>query len=191
MSKHFFFQHYSTMAVAAAVVVSIIAVATITTGWDQGWQITTALASMVAGFVYFIQKQRLEDVKLFHELFTDFNKRYDDLNGTLNAIVEEGDAAELTPEQRKTLNDYFNLCGEEFFYFEKDCIYPEVWQAWNKGMRWFYDNSNRIRRLWEKELRENAYYGFSLDHLRPSNTERPEHRGRDTTEEPTLAEASE
>jgi len=45
-------------------------------------------------------------------------------------------------------------------------IYPEVWETWSKGMRWFYASSKRIKTLWESELRANAYYGLTAEHLR-------------------------
>jgi hypothetical protein len=60
-----------------------------------------------------------------------------------------------------TLYKYFNLCAEEYLYYTKGYIYPEVWSAWWNGMIVFCRNP-RIRRIWSDELNTNAYYGFPL-----------------------------
>ncbi|MBI4480499.1 MAG: hypothetical protein HY651_10800 [Acidobacteria bacterium] len=122
-----------------------------------------ALVGTVLTLFYFLQKQRLEGMRLFREIFQDCNARYDKLNEPLNAIAHEPIEKELTKEQEATLMDYFNLCAEEFLYYREGFLYPEVWQAWRKGMEYFFKNP-RIRKLWEYEKKENkdSYYGFSI-----------------------------
>ena len=121
----------------------------------------TAIGAILS-FAFFVQKQKLDDTKLFKELFTDFNKRYDELNEELNRIVQEPASTPLTKEQIDTLFNYFNLCGEEYLMFHKGYIYPEVWNSWLTGMRFFYD-SPRIGPLWDHELAGGSYYGMRLD----------------------------
>jgi hypothetical protein len=92
----------------------------------------------------------------------EFNKRYDDLNDKLNRILLAPTADRLAAEETEVLFDYFNLCAEEFLFYKAGYIDEEVWQSWRKGMGIFGENE-RIRQLWEKELKTESYYGFKLD----------------------------
>ena len=44
-------------------------------------KILSAVLGGLLSFVYFVQKQRLEETKLFRDIFQECNKRYDCLNG--------------------------------------------------------------------------------------------------------------
>jgi hypothetical protein len=135
--------------------------------WPAGWQATIGAFTIVAGFVYFMQPQRLADLKMFHELFTKFNERYDALHDTLNQIANEESDTELTVDEKKALQKYCNLCAEEYFFHTHGYIYPDVWEAWLAGMCWFYAKSSRIRKFWDEELaRNSSYYGMSMAILR-------------------------
>ena len=57
------------------------------------------------------------------------------------------------------LNEYFNLCGEEYLVWKQGYLYPEVWKSWRKGMQYFFDQP-RVREIWEKELSSDSYYGI-------------------------------
>src|SRR5690554_7389731 len=46
------------------------------------------VAGSVLSVIYFIQKQRLEELKLFRELFKEFNARYDGMNENLASIID-------------------------------------------------------------------------------------------------------
>lgn len=83
------------------------------------------------------------------------------MNEGLYAIRNATGDDELTPAEELFLYDYFNLCAEQYLYYRKGFIYPEVWSAWCNGMMIFFENP-RIRALWEKESRTNSYYGFKL-----------------------------
>jgi hypothetical protein len=118
--------------------------------------------SIVGGlfsFLYFIQKQKLEELNLFKDLFTTFNQKYSALNDDLNQIVREETDKPLTTKEENLLNDYFNLCAEEFLFYRKGYIYPEVWKAWRNGI-YFYLNNERIKKHWIKEKASNSYYGL-------------------------------
>lgn len=121
----------------------------------------------VVAFFYFIHRQGLEELKIFNELFKDFNKRYDQMNSALNKIRQpDGQSPQdLDAESIHRLYDYFNLCGEEYLYFRKGYIYPEVWDAWRSGMRYFLEDG-RIRELWEKEEKTGSYYGLTLAEIK-------------------------
>src|SRR5690606_41117413 len=87
----------------------------------------TALIVGIASFCYFVQQQRLAEIRLFKELFTEFNARYDTINGALSAIAASD---ELSPASRQLIVDYFNLCAEEYLFYREKYILPEVWGAW-------------------------------------------------------------
>ena len=100
---------------------------------------------------------------MFTELFQHFNKRYDDLNERLN-IIAGMSTSEIAQQDRQVLMDYFNLCAEEYLYFNAGYIDAAVWRSWTRGME-IYAAIPAIRQLWEEELRTGSYYGFSL--MRP------------------------
>jgi len=120
----------------------------------------TVTAGLI-GFFYFVQKQQLEELELFKELFTEFNARYDKLNDSLNRIASDEPHKPLTEEEKSTLNDYFNLCAEEFLFYRKGYIYDEVWWAWSNGMS-FYIAHKRIGNMWKEEEKTDSYYGLKI-----------------------------
>ena len=134
-----------------------------------------ALAITVVGsvfsFFFIIQKQASEDIRLFKELFIDFNRRYDGLNEELNRIVGKGPETPLTVDETNTLYDYFNLCGEEFLYYKQGFIISDVWKAWCNGMHSFIQNP-RINPLWTEEEKSESYYGLTLEKIRKEANQR-------------------
>ncbi len=120
-----------------------------------------AILGTLLSIFYFIQKQRLEEMKLFREIFAECNSRYDQLNEKLNSIIEIPSNETLNKEQTTTLMDYFNLCGEEYLYYIQGYLYPEVWNAWLNGMKFFFKNQH-VTSLWKTEKESNSYYGLSL-----------------------------
>jgi len=100
---------------------------------------------------------------LFREAFAQFNARYDRLNEELNRIRDPSAKEPLSvkdrDKDRDILFNYFNLGGEEYLYYSRGYILPEVWHAWYNGMIIFYKHP-RIRALWEPELETGSYYGL-------------------------------
>ena len=157
--KHFIFRYYILIALVGCF---IAITAVVKTHQTFNWQLAITIVGGGFSFIYFIQKQKLEETRLFKELFTEFNERYDRLNEKLNSIVTGNENAELSSEELNDLYDYFNLCGEEYFFYKQGYIYPEVWVSWVNGMKDFYRNT-RIKTIWEKELESNSYYGFKIN----------------------------
>ena len=114
----------------------------------------------VVSFFFVIQKQVTEDIRIFRELFTDFNDRYNQLNSKINHIANKD--SELSEEDKYILFDYFNLCGEEYLYYKQHFILEEVWITWCKGISVFMQKP-KIRSLWDEEQKESAYYGLTFD----------------------------
>ncbi len=118
------------------------------------WQWIAAVLAACVSFIFAVQKQSLDDLKLFLDLFEKYNRKYDRLNDALNAM------ASGEPLKDNKLNDYFNLCGEQYLLYREGHIHPEVWQTWRKGMGYFF-LCRRIRKEWKKEFAQNSYYGLN------------------------------
>ena len=159
--KHFVFKYYSGIAILLCIGGILLG---IKYQRDLKWELVATFIVSVISSVFVVQKQRLEELRLFNELYAKFNSRYDALNKSLNEIWRGELEAGLKPGELDTLYNYFNLCGEEYFYYKQGYIYPEVWKAWRNGMKIFYQNE-RIKKAWAKELKNDSYYGFQLSEL--------------------------
>lgn len=109
--------------------------------------------------VYFIQKQKLERIKLFREIFKECNSRYDEMNDQLVRIAEYGQPVEGA--DKVVVIDYLNLCGEEYLYFKLGYIEKSVWQAWFNGMKSVISAPN-INKVWVCEKETSSYYDLPL-----------------------------
>lgn len=151
-------RHYWWISIAGFVGLLVLFL----TGRYSDQTLLIAAITALLSFAFFIQKQKLEELKLFTDLFRDFNKRYERLNDKLNALTKLPADHELTDVETNQLFDYFNLCAEEYFYFKRGLIPIEVWKSWINGMKEYY-KKHTIRELWDKELKQGSYYGFSID----------------------------
>ncbi len=115
------------------------------------------LLTLVFGVFYFLHQQNLEKARFFKELVTEFNRRYDTQNNKLLGILEN--SKPLDQKQRQDLIDYFNLCAEEYLFYEAGYIDHRVWDAWYNGMKQF-GRDHRVSELWQQEIQTNSYYGF-------------------------------
>jgi len=158
MDKHFVFRHYWWIAAVVAFTAIVVIVASGSPGRES--LIATTLAAAL-GFCYFVQKQKLDELRLFKELFTDFNGRYDQMNDKLENI--RGGNGDGGDRAKNTLVEYFNLCAEEYLFFREGYIHPEVWRSWCNGML-YYLRDNGIRRVWDEEMNSHphSYYDLTL-----------------------------
>jgi hypothetical protein len=153
--KRFLFKWYALICLLAIFVAAVAFLP------HSKWQPFVAVAGVILSFAFGIQKQNLEETKLFKELFEQFNERYDELSDDMNCIYRNSESP-LTEAEIKTLYKYFNLCGEEYLYYQKGFICDEVWQAWKIGMKFLRQNP-RIKRLWDEDLKNNdSYYGLEF-----------------------------
>jgi hypothetical protein len=71
------------------------------------------------------------------------------------------------------IQDYLNLCAEEYFWFKKNRIPTEVWDSWLAGI-YFYlkdtDSNNDIREYFLKEKDYNKSYYNLFDILKLAAT---------------------
>lgn len=92
------------------------------------------IGGAIATIYFGLLKNRIEDDNIFKELFVTFNNRY---TGEINDIFNElrNDSKKiLTAKEKNKIIDYFNLCAEEFLWFEKGRIPKKVWHAWKSGI---------------------------------------------------------
>ena len=68
----------------------------------------------------------------------------------------------MTAADRSTLLDYFNLCGEEHFYYSQGLIPRSVWKAWCRGMSQYLDDPS-VAQLWQEEQARGSYYGLTFE----------------------------
>lgn len=128
-------------------------------GDDRAVLIGSIVASSL-GFCYFVQQQKLAETRLFFELFTSFNLRYDDMNDQLGSIVTQSE--DISPEQRNLIVDYFNLCAEEYMFYKDGYISRDVWRSWCRGMSW-YLRRHPFKDVWNEEIKSDSFYGLSLE----------------------------
>jgi hypothetical protein len=149
--------HYPIVGLIIAIAIALL-VRLYHNGED--WKVFLPAIGAAISLVYIIEKQQLDEALLFKDIFSDFNARYDCLNDELNKISNSN--GKLTDSQIACLNDYFNLCGEEYLYYRIGYIYPEVWKSWVLGMKIYYDQP-RIRERWDCDLTSGSYYGPNIE----------------------------
>lgn len=135
--------------------------------------LATLLAAIIAAWI--ARKYQKGNLDLAHEkmekeLFTEFNKRYDELNDSLSLLTAKMTIEDLYEElykiKDKTLYnvviDYFNLCSEQYYWYKKNRISKEIWNAWHSGMMYYYDTFPVIKDTWEKETKGEGYKSYYL-----------------------------
>jgi hypothetical protein len=127
---------------------------------DNRLQIIGGAGAAILGFCYFVQQQKLAETQLFHNLFSTFNARYDQMNGDLADILEKI-GGDISPGDRKKVVDYFNLCAEEYLFYKEGYIHPKAWTAWCRGMLW-YMRRHPFKDVWNDEVQTDSFYGLSL-----------------------------
>jgi hypothetical protein len=122
-----------------------------------------SVVAATLGFCYFVQQQKLAETTLFKQLFSEFNARYDGMNGRLAAIANLG----IAPDENEKVEvvDYFNLCAEEYLFYKEGYIHPEVWRSWCRGMLWYLEREP-FNSMWEIEAETDSYYGLTLTIIR-------------------------
>lgn len=125
-------------------------------------QVTTVVTTLGAllSVAYFLQKQKLEEMRLFREIFKECNARYDAMNDELAEIGMLPPKSLSTMQIRRVI-DYLNLCGEEYLYYKRGYIEPSVWQAWENGMKNVV-LAPSINDVWQKEKGNGSYYNLPL-----------------------------
>lgn len=160
MNRQFIFKHYWWIALVGAL--GSVALVMNMTNEGRVGLVGSVVASALA-FCYFAQTQKLAEMSLFKELFTDFNRRYDLLNDRLVRIEDSVQAQD--PANRAVIVDYFNLCAEEYLWFSEGYIHRDVWRSWCAGMLTHLEREP-FRTAWDEESSTGSYYGLSVEAIR-------------------------
>lgn len=147
--------------ILAFIIASIIVVLYFRIGYDE--RVLLGMLGIIATMYLGTLRTRLEHDKLFKELFTDFNSKYDkDLNDLFNDLRLNPERA-LKIDEKKLIFDYFNLCAEEYLWKKKGRIPLDVWDAWKAGIQSNLEIS-QVRELFNQEARDKktrkSYYGL-------------------------------
>jgi len=156
MRKDFIFKNYWWLA--SVVVVAAILVILGSKAPQPAGLIGTAIATALA-FCYFAQKQKLDELTLFKNLFTESNSRYEKMNDRLEDIRTGNQV--IDSDQRRILVGYFNLCAEEYLFYQEGFIHRAAWRSWCLGMNYYLANE-RIRKIWDEEVGRDSYYGLTV-----------------------------
>jgi hypothetical protein len=144
--------------VALFVLLIILGILLLSDAEVRGGSVGAPIAAIL-GLYYFAQRQRLAETALFKDLFSHFNDRYDKLNDALMRLSASDDWSD---QDKCKVVDYLNLCAEEYLFFKRGYIVPEVWQAWCRGMQQYLEVP-QIAQICVKELATRSYYGLSQD----------------------------
>ena len=160
MNRYWLFHNYWWIAI----LISLICITSIILlSLDNQFILIGSIIASGLGFCYFVQQQRLAEINLFKDIFTNFNNRYDKINDKLYMILKSHN--KLTPIKMKFIYDYFNLCSEEYLFFKEGYIYRDVWKAWCRGMLIFIDKKP-FDKIWEIEEQTDSYYGLTLKKIK-------------------------
>lgn len=155
-----FFLHRYHYLIVGVTIITVIGLGFWLYSSGEDWKILIPIILASVSLIYIIEKQQLDEANLFKDLFSTFNSRYDALNEEMNRI-RSASKAEMDVGSVDVLDDYFNLCGEEYLYYQNGYIYPEVWRSWVNGMRTYY-LVPEIKLKWDEEIKTGSYYGFEI-----------------------------
>jgi len=136
----------------------------------------TLLATIILGsigiivtFYYSKHTKKIAHEQLLKQLFTEFNSRYKEINQHLAYIeqncpkLDELNKSENATFLKDKVMDYFSLCAEEFFWhYHKKRIDPLIFNSWQSGMNYWYNNVPAIRSLWELEVKANGKLSYYI-----------------------------
>jgi hypothetical protein len=129
----------------------------------------TYLLGIIVVFItifYNYHSKKMEHDRMGKELFKEFNKRYDKINHSLHKISKECKNLkdlENKPKLENKLNDFFNLCAEEYFWHKKGRIDKNIWSAWEDGMNDWYNNVEVIREAWQAEIKKRGCKSYYIN----------------------------
>lgn len=142
--------------------------------WEAYMILLAGVLASIVSYFSFSQRQEIEELRAFQELFTSFNQHYNSLNNDLNNICErckkEGEI--LTGDDKNILYDYFNLCGEEYYFYKKGIIYDEVWKAWCHGINYFLQCKKKEVWIEEEKTQAPSYYGLTYQVIQDMVTQK-------------------
>lgn len=127
-------------------------------------EIPIAIIATGISISFWIRQSKIENDKIFKELFISFNQKYDKkFNNLLNEIVAkntENKEYKLLPSEVKLIIDYLNFCAEEYLWYSKGRIDESVWRSWENGMRYYLSNLSILPFVIKEKKQKDSYYGL-------------------------------
>ena len=127
-------------------------------------EIPIAIIATGISISFGIRQSKIENDKIFKELFISFNRKYDKkFNNLLNEIVAKSvndRKYELSRKEVKLVIDYLNFCAEEYLWYLKGRIDEAVWQSWENGMKYYLCNSSILPLVNKEKKQKDSYYGL-------------------------------
>lgn len=130
---------------------------------NNNLELIVALFGVFVTLVYNYNSNNISRKSLLNELFIKFNDRYDRFNEKLNkkTLIVPDKNNSTTSDEAFSIDDYLNLCAEEYYWYTNWIIPKYVWLNWSEGMHHFLVNKKYKDFLEiEKALKSNSYYDF-------------------------------
>jgi hypothetical protein len=108
---------------------------------------------------------KVENDKIFKELFKEFNKRYQE-NFHIKFVEIEIDCGSSNDElyykkvEPELINAYMNLCAEEYLWYQKGRIPKSVWDAWEVGMLHYFNSKAFNFWVLNQKSDKDSHYGL-------------------------------
>lgn len=134
---------------------------------NAGATILAAIIVSIISIYYYRHSKKMEHDRMMKDLFKEFNARYDQINHSLYKIEKECKSLkdlEKHPKLEYKLNDFFNLCAEEYYWHKKGRIDESIWLAWSDGMNDWYNGVEIIRDAWEAEIKKRGCKSYYIKH---------------------------
>jgi|GEM_PF-3676699 len=97
-------------------------------------EISAAIIVAGVSVSFGLNQSKIENDKIFKELFTEFNCRYDRKFNDFFNRIHLGEKRDLEPKDKLLVIDYINMCSEQFMWKQKERIDSLVWKSWEAGM---------------------------------------------------------
>jgi predicted membrane channel-forming protein YqfA (hemolysin III family) len=112
-----------------------------------------------------VRQYKIENDKMFKELFEAFNKKYDcKFNNRFNQLDEllnkDPDFTLKDEVDRLLIIDYLNFCSEEYLWYTKGRVPEIVWNSWEEGMLYFLNLKPINQVVQIQKIQKNSYYGL-------------------------------
>ena len=158
--RKFFSKYYLTIF-ASSLFLIIVCFYLFTSLFDN--KDVIGIIGAIAAIYFGLLKYNIENDQMFMALFKSFNKKYDGSVNDLFNSLRRNPEHQLTELEKNSIIDYFNLCAEEFLWFDKGRIPKKVWHAWKNGML-----SNlqipQLKKIYDEEIlykeSRESYYGL-------------------------------
>ena len=131
---------------------------------DLKIEILGAILAAGISLSFGVRQYKIENDKIFKELFQEFNSKYDaKFNNKLNqvdAFIKSNIEVKLDEDDVILVIDYLNFCSEEYLWYTKGRIPDVVWTSWENGMIYFFNLPPINDIIKSQNSQKKSYYGL-------------------------------